>query len=153
MAINNHVHLAGYVSTGKDNPPLELKQAGSGDNSFSTLRFRLAVPRDRKEKDGSRKYDYINISAVGKTADFIAKYFGPGDVIAIEGELRTRMYEKDGEIKSSWEVYVTGATFPLGKNKNSNTDTAPASAAAPKAKATPAVDDFEEIDDSDDLPF
>lgn len=156
MSMNNHVRLTGYIQTGHDNPPLEVKMMGSGEKSFATLRFRLSVPRDgKKDKDGKRAYDNINIGVIGRTAEFIAKYFSPGDVICLEGEIRTRTYEQNGETKYAWEVNVTGAGFPLG-NKGKDTPTAHVSTpAATTAKTTPTVgsDDFEEVEVEDDLPF
>lgn len=58
MAIHNSVRLTGYVSTGKEKKPLELKSVTKGDKTYSVLRIQVAVPRDRKDSSGKRSYDY-----------------------------------------------------------------------------------------------
>ncbi|MBR2492156.1 MAG: single-stranded DNA-binding protein [Paludibacteraceae bacterium] len=51
----------------------------------------LAVTR--KTGDGT---DYLNITAFGKTAEVIGKYFSKGSRIGIEAHAQQSSYEKDG---------------------------------------------------------
>ena len=120
MALYNSVKLTGYINTGRDengNPnPLNLRTVGQGEKSFYSLNFTLSVPRDRKDRDGKRKYDYLNISIAGSTAKFVADYFKPGDLIVLEGFVSTRSYEKDGNKHYITEITVDGKVgFPLLK--------------------------------------
>ena len=120
MALYNSVRLTGYINTGRDengNPnPLNLRTVGQGEKSFYSMNFTLSVPRDRKDRDGKRKYDYLNISITGPTAKFVAEYFKPGDLIVVEGYVSTRYYDKDGNRHYITEITVDGKVgFPLLK--------------------------------------
>ena len=59
---------------------------------------RLTVAVDRYAKAGEeRKADFISCVAFGKTAEFLAKYFGKGKEILAEGRIQTGSYtDKDG---------------------------------------------------------
>jgi single-stranded DNA-binding protein len=72
---------------------LELKATPSG---VSVMSFRIAVDRSYQVKGEERKADFFNIVAWRNTAEFIAKYFGKGRMIMLDGELQTRQYvDKD----------------------------------------------------------
>jgi single-strand DNA-binding protein len=106
----NNVSLVGRIGTDIDNRQIKP------DCSMSS--FLLAVHRTKDETD------WIPCKAWGKTGEFIAQYFGKGKMIALEGEIRTSTYEKDGEKRKTWEVNVRRASFCEGR---SNSD-APAAA-------------------------
>ncbi len=76
--------------------------------------FSIAVERDFKQ-NGERQADFINLVAWNKTAEFITKYFSKGDMIAVQGTLQTRSYEKDGIKRTITEVLVEKASFCGGK--------------------------------------
>lgn len=78
--------------------------------------FSIAVERDFKQ-NGERQADFINIVAWNKTAEFITKYFSKGDMIAVQGTLQTRQYEKDGIKRTITEVLVEKASFCGGKTE------------------------------------
>lgn len=150
MALHNSIRLTGYVSTGKEKKPLELKSNTKGDKSYSVLRIRVAVPRDRKGGSGKKVYDYPDVTFFGKQAEFVAQYFKPGDLITLEGYIRTGSYEdKNGVKRYTTEIYAEHAGFPLG-GKNGE-----GKASGGEKQASPGInpDDFEEIDVNDDLPF
>lgn len=74
-----------------------------------TVLFTMAVERSYKDKDGNRPVDFIPVKA------FItdkAKSNGPfdymkkGQLVAIEAELRSSQYEKDGETVYGLDVVV-----------------------------------------------
>ena len=156
MANNNKVFMVGYIATGKDEngerKPLNLRTIG--EKETAVLKFSLAVPRDRKGSDGKRVYDYPEMVVFGKTAEFVAQYFKPGDIITIDGSIQTRTWtDKEGTKRYTTEVLVANAGFPLGKvNEDDTAKTAAPKAAPAKKTPTPANDDFEEIEE-DDLPF
>ena len=103
-------------------------------NGISVTSFAVAV--DRKDK----QTDFINCVAWRNNAEFITKYFGKGQMIAIQGTMQQRNYEdKNGNKRTTYDVVVDSANFCGSKQE----------------KAEPDVDtsDFEEIDTIDDLPF
>lgn len=157
MAINNFVKVTGYISTGKDNPPLEIRTVGSGDKAFSAIDFSISIPRDRKDKStGKRNYDRIRCSATGRRAEFIAKYFQPSDVICLEGSIQIDAQEdpKTGKTNYYTRINISEVGFPLGtKNSNQGGNVEAAGPAASANAGGTAPDDFVEIEDGDDLPF
>ena len=120
---------------------LGLKQTASG---ISVLTFTLAVNRSyvsKSSEQGERQADFITIVVWGNTADFVARYFSKGSMIALRGEIQTRNYEdSNGNKRTAFEVLAREVSFCGGKNEG---------ASAPTASAP----DFEEIPDDADLPF
>lgn len=96
----------------------EVRAAGE----TSIARSSVAVNRRFKNKEGGYDADFINISAFGKTAEFLEKYFHKGDMIGIVGRITTGSYEKDGARVYTTEVTVEEVEFVGGKNSgDSNT--------------------------------
>lgn len=62
----------------------------------SVARVTLAVNRRFKSKDGERDADFINVVVWGKLAETLASYASKGSLMSLDGELRTRKYEKNG---------------------------------------------------------
>lgn len=127
------------VILGRITNDLELKQTPNG---VSVLAFTVAVDRNSKDK----QTDFISCVAWRQTAEFIAKYFGKGRMIAVEGQLRTRTYEdKNGTKHYVTEVYVDNASF-TGEAKS-----------AEPAHNNPAdignPDDYEDVLSDDGVPF
>jgi single-strand DNA-binding protein len=72
-------------------------------NGISHVYFTLAVPRDYRNKEtGEKETDFIPIVAWRQQAEVICQYLRKGSRIAVEGAVRTRNYEKNGE-----RIYVT----------------------------------------------
>lgn len=107
----------------------ELRATQTGKSVAS---FTIAVDSGYGEK---KTANFIPCVAWEKTAEFISKYFGKGDMIAITGELRSRSYEKDGQKRTVVEILVSNVDFCGGKKESSS---------APK---------FVEIEDDGELPF
>lgn len=127
------------ILLGRITQDLELKQTPNG---VSVLAFTVAVDRNSKDK----QTDFINCVAWRQTAEFIAKYFGKGRMIAVEGQLRTRTYDdKNGVKHYVTEVYVDNASF-TGEAKS-----------AEPAHNNPAdignPDDYEDVLSDDGVPF
>ena len=108
----NHVIFIGRITR-----DLELKQSKSG---MSTLKFSLAV--NRKTKAGEeKKADFINMTAFGKTAEFIEKYMAKGVQIAVSGRLQVEPYtNKEGKKVYDTSVLVDEVNFADGKKEASN---------------------------------
>lgn len=138
-------------------------------NGTSVTSFRLAVERDYKTNDGERPVDFPTIVCWRSTAEFVCRYFGKGNMIAIEGQIQTRTYQaKDGTNHFATEIVAEKASFTGEKSKSQTTPqtrqqtTAPTQAtvptqAAPQASASQQNTVSNEYEPSmftdDDLPF
>ena len=80
-------------------------------NDKSVTRVTLAVNRRFKRQDGEREADFINIVVWGRLAEILASYGSKGSLITVDGELRTRKYEKDG--KKHYITEVLASSFQL----------------------------------------
>ena len=93
----------------------ELRTTESGEKVFT--RFIVAVERNFKSADGTRKSDLIPVTVWGKKVEIICKYLKKGSSLTLSGRLRTGSYEdKDGNKKYIAEVVAEDFKF-LGGNK------------------------------------
>lgn len=95
----NKVILIGRL--GQDPETRETK----GGNVVS---FSLATS---KKRDGQDITEWHRISAWGKTGDNCARFLTKGSMVAIEGEIHTRSWEKNGEKRSSTEINAWTVEF------------------------------------------
>ncbi len=123
----------------------ELRRTNSGTAVTSVT---LAVDRDFKEQDGSKKADFIDVVAWKGTAEMLAKYFTKGRMAVVEGRLQLRDWtDKEGNKRRTAEVVANTVYF--GDSKRDDTQSAPASInPVPVSTA-----DFQEVDDDGQLPF
>ena len=127
----NKVILVGNV--GRDT---ELRSLPSGT---SLAKFSLATTEPRfKDQNGEPHTEWHNIVAWGKLAEFCSQYVTKGRQLYIEGRIRTRSYEKDGQKKYFTEVHADTIEL-LGRRDESGTGSSGAVAGFP--------------DDNDDVPF
>ncbi len=116
MALNKAIIM------GRITHDLEVRQTPSGT---AVLQFTVAVDRNYS-KDGEKQTDFINCVAWRQTAEFIARYFGKGRMIAVDGRLQSRTYEdKNGTKHYITELIVENANFTGepkqgGNNNNFN---------------------------------
>ncbi len=80
-------------------------------NKKSVARVTVAVNRRFKAENGEREADFITVVFWGKLADTLASYGTKGSLISLDGDLRTRKYEKDGQTRYVTEVI--GSSFQL----------------------------------------
>jgi single-strand DNA-binding protein len=73
-------------------------------NDKSVTRVTLAVNRRFKSQNGEREADFISLVVWGRLAETLASYAGKGSLLSVDGELRTRKYEKDGHMNYVTEV-------------------------------------------------
>lgn len=79
----------------------ELKfLAGSGS---AICKFTLAVDREYTKSKDKKEVDFINCTAFGKTAEYIANWSCKGKLIAIDGRLQLGNYTNKEGIK----IYTT----------------------------------------------
>ena len=128
-------------------------------NGVSVIQISIAVDRDYTPKGQEKQTDFIDVVAWRNTAEFIAKHFGKGQLIALTGSIQTRSYtDSQGNKRSVTEVIADQAYFAGSKKESGNlasrgsgADTVPAYESRLPADA---LGDFEEIDtDDSELPF
>ncbi|MFC3928334.1 single-stranded DNA-binding protein [Streptococcus caprae] len=74
----------------------------------NVTRCTVAVNRRFKSASGERDADFVPVVFWGKQADTLASYATKGSLLSIDGELRTRRYEKDGQTHYVTEVLGHG---------------------------------------------
>tara|TARA_R100000656_G_scaffold33658_1_gene28937 strand:+ start:791 stop:1234 length:444 start_codon:yes stop_codon:yes gene_type:complete len=100
------------------------------------------------------KTEWHRVVIFGRLADIAQKYLHKGSKVYIEGQLRTRSWDQNGEKKYTTEVVLSGFSSvlqmlnkvtgePQGEPETGDLEVAP-------EKIQP-VDDFE--DDMEDIPF
>ena len=77
-------------------------------NAKSVARAPVAVNRRYKSQNGEREADFINLVVWGRLAEPLASYASKGSLISLDGELRSRRYEKDGTTHYVTEVLCSG---------------------------------------------
>ena len=98
------------ILIGRMTKDAELKFIGGSGQAIS--KFTLAVKRPFKKDET----DFINCTAFGKQAETIASYVQKGQEIAIEGNIKTGSYEKDGQRFYTTEIIVNSFEF-IGSKK------------------------------------
>lgn len=132
MAGVNKVIIVGNL--GRD-PEVRFTQGGSAVCNLS-----IAVGERVKKGDAYEDHtEWFRVVVFGKTAENAGQYLQKGRQVYVEGKLRQREYEKDGQKQRSTEVVADVLQWLGGKGEGGR-DAAPA-----KAQTT-AVD-------ADDLPF
>ena len=131
----NKLILVGRV--GKDP---EMHTFPNGD---LLAKFSLATDDSYKDKQGAKveQTDWHNVRVIGKLVDVVQKYVHKGDLLFIEGKIKTRSYEKDGVTKYLTEVYCNQLTM-LG-NKSDK----------PQHEPTLSPEPVANQGNTDDLPF
>lgn len=117
----------------------ELRRTNSG---VAVTSFTLAVERDYADKTtGQKEVDFLDCTAWRGTAEFIDKYFGKGDMMAVNGRLQIRAYtDKEGNNRKAAEIQVNNVYFAARNN-------------SPKAAEGYEVQLTEITDDDGGLPF
>ena len=92
----------------------ELRSTPAG---VSVVSFTLAVDRDFVRQGEERKTDFINIVAWRNTADFVAKYFTKGQLVAVSGRLQVRSWDdtQSGQKRYATDVVADEVFFAEGK--------------------------------------
>lgn len=131
----------------------ELRQT---QNGISSCRFTTAVNRRFADKNtGEKQADFISCTAWRQNAEFICRYFKKGDMICVEGSLRTGSYPDKSYpdvTHYTTDVLVENAEFTGSK---SGSQQAKSQEQYSTESRTTAVDlsDYEDILSDGDVPF
>lgn len=136
----------------------ELRKTNSG---ISTTTFTIACDRSYVKPGTERQTDFLDIVAWRGTAEFAAKYFRKGQLVAVNGSLQTRTYEdKEGKKRKVFEIVADNLHFAESKGSGGggaqqgySQPPARMAEAEPVSYSAGEPEDFSVIDDSEDLPF
>lgn len=91
----------------------ELKYTQS---NIPVTSFTLAVDRRYSGSDGEKQTDFITIVAWRQTAEFVAKWFKKGQLVAVDGSIQTRKYQdRDGYNRTAVEIVASNVHFAESK--------------------------------------
>ena len=132
------------------------------ENGAAVANFSVATSetyKDRNTGERREQTEWHNVVLWRGLAEVAEKYLHKGDMVYVEGKLRTRSWEKDGITRYTTEIVGDNMTMlsPKGSNEgNPNTGAPYSSGTASTASSTVAQQPAADIsmeDDSDDLPF
>ena len=127
------------------------------ENGASVANFTMATSETYKDKtSGDRKEvtEWHNIVLWRGLADIAAKYLHKGDMIYVEGKLRTRSWEKEGVTRYTTEII--GDNMTMLSTQRSNNGGNYERSSAPQYNSNKEVEEFKGSGDNsatDDLPF
>ena len=133
---------------GKD-PDVKFTPSGSAVANIS-----LACGWKSKDKEGT---EWVRIVAFGKLAEIMQKYLKKGSKIYVDGSLRTRKWEKDGQTHYSTEIVADQMQMLDGRgdspsgggyDRGADQSHSPAPSQSAGGGYAPPADDFD-----DDVPF
>lgn len=112
-----------------------VREIKTESSTSGTTYLRNAIAVDRKGKKDET--DFFEVTAFGKTAEFIEKYFSKGKRIAISGHLQSNSYkDKEGKSHTSVAIIVDEVDF-----------------CDSKAEQTTKSEGFLDVNVTEELPF
>ena len=121
MATLNKVMLIGNLG---DDPKII-----NFDNDNKIARFPIATSESYTKKDTNEKVDqteWHNIVMRNKQAEIAQQYLKKGDKLYVEGKIKTRKWEDNGQDRYMTEIHVDNFTF-LTPKKDGNVESSSAS--------------------------
>ena len=142
MAGINKVILIGNL--GRD------REVMTFDNGVKKASFSMATTESYKNRDGNRvdQTEWHNIVLWRGLAEVAEKYLKKGNMIYLEGKIKTRSYEQDGVKKYVTEIFGDNMTM-LGRRDGEGGGNSNQNTAEPKPQQQESDIEVPE----DDLPF
>ena len=138
----NKVILMGNIG---NDPEIQTLEGG-----IKLAKFRLATTEGIKDKNGNRITEWHNIVAWRFLGEFCEKYVHKGDLIFIEGRLRTHSWS-DPNNNKHYKTEIVADTINIHSRKDSLPKTSTENTAVPvESQVEPGSSDNEV---ADDLPF
>ena len=143
MSVNKVILL------GRVGKPVEVRDTDKG----KVATFTLATSESYKDRDGNKKEntEWHNIVAWKATAEIAEKFVQKGSQVFLEGKIRTRSWDKDGEKRYITEIIAEKIELLGSKNSQDVQESQPKRFDPHAVKSTPIVDDLPPDDDG--LPF
>ncbi len=79
----------------KGKPAIQLSYTKNGTPMTS---FKVSTDREADSRSEDNKLDFWDVTAFGRTAEFLAKYFAAGSPISIVGEISHEKWDSDGKM-------------------------------------------------------
>jgi single-strand DNA-binding protein len=131
MSAKNNVTLIGNLARDPE--------AGRG----ATALARMTVAVDAyNSSTKSRDTDFINVTAFGKTAEFVLRYLKKGSGVVVRAHLKPRSWNDTRTGDKKFELSVVADEVEFGPKGGG--------AVAPDHKAAPGAVPFDEAEDEDD---
>lgn len=120
--------------------------------------FSVAVNRVWKDRDGNvqEQADFIPVVVWGPQAENCERYLSKGRPVLVEGQIRTRSYEKDGQKRYVTEVQGDSVVFLGGGDGQRNGQDGgqqPVQNEPRTQQSEPFQMDMSEDGDEPDIPF
>ena len=133
------------IEIGRIATDIEMRTTQSG---ISVATFKIAVNRRAKNAQGGHDADFIPVVVWRQSADYLKQYGNKGDRVAVCGTVQTRSYDaQDGSKRYVTEINAEEVEL-LGGNRNSGSG-----GEQSHAQNTMQQQEFEEVEDDDNLPF
>jgi single-strand DNA-binding protein len=128
------------------------------DNGAAVANFTIATSESYKDRTTGEKKEvteWHNIVLWRGLAEIAQKYLHKGDLVYIEGKLRTRSWEKDGVTRYTTEVVADNMTMLGSRGNSGGGGNYSSDAGSRSTERTSAGSSFSSPVDSstDDLPF
>lgn len=127
------------------------------DNGAVVANFSIATSESYKDKTTGEKKEvteWHNIVLWRGLAEIAQKYVHKGDLVYIEGKLRTRSWEKDGVTRYTTEVVADNMTMLGSRGGGGNSSGDYGSRSTERASSESSGGGYASADNStDDLPF
>jgi single-strand DNA-binding protein len=127
------------------------------ENGNSIVNFTLATNESYKDRNGDKqkRTDWHNIQiGIPGLVKLAQQYLKKGDSIYLEGQIRTREYEKEGQKRYVTEIHADSIKFmPKGNNNDSSNGQNQAHASENTVNKEEFVNTNNSDPFSDDLPF
>jgi len=124
-------------------------------NGVKYAKFSIAVNKVWRDKAGEKRQEttWFNCEVWNeKQADLVEQYVHKGDLMLVEGEIRTYEYEKDGRTAYGWSLKVLRFPLPASRRSEQQHEQQHEPEREPesprKAEVPPLQKPFE-----DDIPF
>ena len=81
-------------------------------NGIAVASFSIACDRDRKNEDGNRDTDFVEVVAWRNTAEFVSRFFTKGRMAVVSGRLQIRSWtDKEGNKRRTAEIVADDVYF------------------------------------------
>ena len=121
-----------------------------GGNSIG--RFPIATNESYTNRQTGERVtttEWHNVVVRNKLAETCEKYLSKGDKVYVEGRIKTRQWEQEGQKRYTTEIHVNNMTFLTTKNETGSAAAqASPSVNAPQQSAPKSI-----VEEDDDLPF
>ncbi len=144
MASLNKVLLIGNLTR---DPEVRMLPSGR-----PVCKFGIAINRNFKDAEGNRREDttFVDVEAFGPRGEALARFFGKGKPIFVEGRLKLDQWEsQSGEKRSRLLVELDNWEFVGSRQDNYEAQSQQASQGSTAPQATPSQDSRSETFNQD----